>query len=48
MNSAKPSGAEFKRRRFAAEVAAVQNTPKTNSYWPKQDLFSSDFNENMI
>ena len=42
MNTKKPSGAEFKKRRLAAEVAAVQNTPKINSHWPKKGLYYSD------
>lgn len=43
MDSKKPSGAEFKKRRIAKEAEAVRNTPTLKSYFtPKQGLYFSE------
>lgn len=43
MDSKKPSGAEFKKRRIEKEAEAVRNTPKIQSYFtPKQGLYFSE------
>lgn len=43
MDSKKPPGAEFKRRRIAKEAESVRNTPTLESYFtPKQGLYFSE------
>ena len=39
MNSKKPSGSEYKKRRIAKEVESVRNTPKIQSFFTQGWLF---------